>query len=131
MSLVFTLILLGGCAILLYAINTPRRQARNATWQTDDHLKKGESALLTARLDEAAMHFQQAKSLAARGYAPIFRAEACYGLARVAERRGDLEASAAYLEEALSHEAEFKAEFPNYADLLRHHLSEVEASLGR
>lgn len=131
MSILFPLLLLAACLLLLSMMNAPRRRAQNATWETDDHLGKGESALLRGELGEAAGHFQRAYYSSKQGYAPIFRAEACYGLARVCERQGDLEGAARYLNEALSHEPDFKGTHPNYAGLLRRHLAEVEEKLGK
>lgn len=117
------------CLITLTAMNKPQRDARRSFETSDEHLGRGEIAFQCGKLDEARSHFMRARSSASTGRTPIFKAEASYGLARVAERSGDLEAARDYLKEALSFEAEFAPYHPNYASLLRSHLAQVEAKL--
>lgn len=129
MEIIIIVAVLAFCLLTLSHMNKPQRQARRSYEASDEHLRRAESALLRGQLDEARAHFSSARSSAASGQVPIFKAEASYGLARVAERSGDLTAARDYIKEALSFEAEFAPYNPNYASMLRRHLAEVEAQL--
>ncbi len=100
MSTILMLVLLGGCVIMLLALQSPQRRSQAQADSADQHLRQAGSHLLRNELDQAHAHFQSALYQARQAGAVLYEAEAFYGMAEVAEKKGDFQSALAQMKAA-------------------------------
>lgn len=93
------------------------RAAQRSFDRADEFIRRAEMQLQMGKLDDAESNFAQATRVA-HDYSPLLASEGQYGLARVAERRGDHQKAVRHVEAALSYAPQWRDEKPNYERLL-------------
>lgn len=126
----FLLLLVGGTLLLFFVITAPARRQqsdqRRRGQQANAMIAQAESKLLLGDVAAAESLYLRALPLA-DGVDPLLFAEAYYGVARCAERRGDYEYAAQSVRFALAYVAEWRHEKPAYEQLLNRELQRLEA----
>ncbi|MBL0185970.1 MAG: hypothetical protein IPP97_09585 [Candidatus Obscuribacter sp.] len=129
MSLGTIIILLIVVFGLYHVVTAPQRRVSRDSNIADDNLALGGQALLVNDLARAERHFYTALSAARSANHPLWFAEANYGLAQVAAKRGDYANAVSYIDQALSKEHELGDGFDNYVSLLKRIKEEYQDKL--
>lgn len=125
-----TIIILFVVVFSIYlAITAPQRRVISDGNKADQHLALGGQALLVNDLARAQLHFFTALSAARNANHPLWFAEANYGLAQVAAKRGAYTNAIAYIDQALSKEHELGDGFGNYVSVLKRVKEEYQDKL--
>lgn len=118
MSGIYIIIALAAVIFALYTMQHGQRGAgsRRNQQKADDLIMRAEGYIMTGQLDAAESAYNQATFLAAGD--PLLLSEAHYGLARVCERKADVQAAVRQVEAALSYAPQWREYKPNFEQLL-------------
>ncbi|MBX9940562.1 MAG: hypothetical protein K2Y32_14980 [Candidatus Obscuribacterales bacterium] len=126
MSTILFLVILGGCIIMLFALQAPQRRSQAQADSADQHLQQAGSHFLRNELDQAYAHFQSALHLARQAGAVLYEAEAFYGMAGVAEKKGDFAGALAHMKAAQALKPQLQSYKPNFTSLIDRRVEELE-----
>jgi hypothetical protein len=130
----FLLAVLAGTALLFWIITAPARgnsqTLRRKAQEANSLIAQGEGKLLVGDYAAAESLFFRALPLADGSDALLF-SEAYFGVARCAERRGDLQYAAQSIRFALAYAPEWRSDKPNYEQFLNRELRRVLDAIGK
>jgi len=108
----------------------PRRSRRRDAEEASRLITQAEIKLQQGEVDAAFSLFLRALPLA-DGVAPLLFSEAYYGLARCAEKQGDLQYAAQSIRFALAYAPQWRYDKPAYEELLNSELRRVLDQIGK
>jgi len=114
---------------MLLALQAPQRRSQAQADQADSadqHLRQAGSHLLRNELDQAHAHFQSALYQARQAGAVLYEAEAFYGMAEVAEKKGDFQSALAQMKAAQALKPQLEPYKPNFTSLIDRRVEELE-----
>jgi len=119
------------CVAAIFINRRPIYTARKAFYRADYLINHAEAAMHQRDYDLALVLYGEALDLAPISGCALFQAEAHYGMARVHEKRGQLQFASEDMQNALANREDWEGEKPNFAVLIENELKRVHHSLGR